>query len=93
MSPLRYVEPDAVPVADNIAISTAPLAIVSAVEPVTSPVCVALDTLAVFAVIADACPLVMVVVSPANAVDEVVPSIGANVDGLLVIAPHAKAVV
>ena len=42
---------------------------------------------------ADACPLVMVVVSPANAVDEVVPSMGANVVGLLVIALHAKAVV
>lgn len=38
LSPLRYVEELAVPVADNIGISTAPVAIVNDVEPVTSPV-------------------------------------------------------
>ena len=35
---------------DNLALVTTPLDIVSDVEPVTSPVCVALDTLAVLAI-------------------------------------------
>ena len=51
LSPLKKVVLDAVPVADNIAMSTASVAIVNAVEPVTSPVCVRLVfvTLAVLA--------------------------------------------
>ena len=53
LSPLKKVELDAVPVADSMAMSTAPAAIVRAVLPVTSPVCVALVTLAVLAATAD----------------------------------------
>jgi len=63
LSPRKKLPEPAVPVALIIAMSTAPAAMVRAVAPVTSPVCVALVTLAVLAVIAEVCPLVIPVLA------------------------------
>jgi hypothetical protein len=69
LSPLRNVELPAVPVADNIAISTASVAIVVALpELVTSPVKFALVVIAIFPVPSKEVPPIVLAVANAVAV-------------------------